>query len=239
MYSTVHFATCRFYARPVNFFPTMSGRRKRSLEERPLEATEADAPLEATEAAAPRWLLCTGQPGCGKTTLVRAVVEELTRLNIPVRGFYTEEVLDANGGRKGFDVVTVPFGRRAVLSRKSGLPASYAKTGAYSVDVTSFEECALPTIAVPDAGEIIIIDEVGRMELHSIAFQAAVRKLLVSQTRVVGAITAPIYGHRVPFCDEVVAQPQVRVVEKLTQKTRDRVREEMLREALALARKPV
>ena len=62
------------------------------------------------------------------------------------------------------------------------------------------------------------------MELHSKAFEKCVRNLLAegSNCRLVGAVTAPIYGHRVAFCDEVTATEGVEV-HKLTKKTRDDV----------------
>ncbi len=75
---------------------------------------------------------------------------------------------------------------------------------------------------------VVIIDEIGRMELHSKRFRDAVKELLLtSETCVIGAITAPIYGHRVAFCDEVSAHEHV-IVRKITKKTRNAVREELL-----------
>ena len=182
-----------------------------------------------------RWILCTGQPGSGKTTLVRHLCDALSAEGVTLSGFYTEEVVGANGSRIGFDVVTVPDGQRGVLSRKQGLPSSYPKTGAYSVDVASFEALALPSIENAVIPTVHVIDEVGRMELHSAAFQAAVRRLLSDpSSRVIGAITAPIYGHRVAFCDEIAEADGV-CVRKITQKTRGGVRDDMLLDARSLA----
>jgi nucleoside-triphosphatase len=215
--------------------PSLSVRKSQRRE---FDKSEEGSVSLACAAMQCRWLLCTGQPGSGKTTLVRHLCDALASRGVRLRGFYTEEVLREGGGRLGFDVVTVPDGQRAVLSRKEGLPASAPRTGAYSVDVTSFESLALPSMACPEKGEdvVLVIDEIGRMELHSEAFQQAVRRLLSAPwARVVGAITSPIYGHRVPFCDDVAAQPQVSV-RRITQKTRDAVREELLLEAVALAR---
>jgi nucleoside-triphosphatase THEP1 len=115
----------------------------------------------------------------------------------------------------GFDVVTVPDGQRGeqiekfddgilefivgvimagILSRKGG-PAGQPKTGQYSVDVAAFEELALPTLADDeDESTVYILDEIGRMELHSSAFASRVAALLQRGVRLLGAITAPIYG---------------------------------------------
>ena len=168
------------------------------------------------------WILLTGQPGCGKTTAVKRLSEALARDGVKLRGFVTEEVL-VGGKRVGFDVVTIPDGKRGILSRKGG-PAAHPKTGQYSVDVASFEKLALPTIAPPASQEdvVLVLDEIGRMELHSAAFAARVEELLKRGTRLVGAITAPIYGHRVAFCDAVSASRGVET-HRLTAKVRDEV----------------
>ena len=168
------------------------------------------------------WILLTGQPGCGKTTAVKRLSEALARDGVKLRGFVTEEVL-VGGKRVGFDVVTIPDGKRGILSRKGG-PAAHPKTGQYSVDVASFEKLALPTIAPPAGQEdvVLALDEIGRMELHSAAFAARVEELLKRGTRLLGAITAPIYGHRVAFCDAVSASRGVET-HRLTAKVRDEV----------------
>jgi nucleoside-triphosphatase THEP1 len=63
------------------------------------------------------------------------------------QGFYTEEVREKHE-RIGFDVVTVPDGKRGILARKSPKFKSKFRTGRYFVDVNSFEKLALPSLTI-------------------------------------------------------------------------------------------
>ena len=154
---------------------------------------------------------------------VAAGIDELRASGESVRGFYTDEVLQG-GRRVGFDIVSVPDGRRGPLARKG---AAGPKVGQYGVDVEGFERLALPTLDVDDDDDTIyVLDEIGRMELKSEAFATRVEALLARGVRLVGAITAPIYGHRVAFCDRVSETRGV-AVHKLTKSTRDGVTEEL------------
>ena len=61
------------------------------------------------------------------------------------------------------------------------------------MDVTSFEKLALPSLAdEDDPSTVYILDEIGRMELHSAAFASRVEAMLGGGVRLLGAITAPI-----------------------------------------------
>ncbi len=37
-------------------------------------------------------IFVTGQPGCGKTTLISKIADDLSRQGLRLRGFYTDEV---------------------------------------------------------------------------------------------------------------------------------------------------
>ena len=174
------------------------------------------------------WILLTGQPGSGKTTGVKRIYDALAAASahtksIRFSGFYTEEVLDRSGTRIGFDVVTIPDFKRGVLSRKCASGPKENRVGKYMVDVESFETLALPKLQSSDYSKtIFVLDEIGRMELKSPRFRDAVELLVKNRVKLLGAITAPIYGHRVPFCDKVSAMNGVEVF-KLKKGTRDSV----------------
>jgi len=126
-------------------------------------------------------ILLTGRPGVGKTTVIRRVIEQLEGWT--ACGFYTQE-LRQSGRRTGFQVVTLD-GQRGRLA-EVGFNSPY-RVSRYGVDVESFERVALPALATSQA-DLIIIDEIGRMECFSQAFQQAVQEVLNGPVPVLGTI---------------------------------------------------
>lgn len=172
-------------------------------------------------------ILVTGPPGCGKTTLVRRVVDALRREGHEPGGFLTEERRDARGERIGFDVVTLD-GRRARLAALARELPDAPRVGRYGVDLPSFEAVAVPAVtAAIEAGRLVVIDEIGKMELLSVAFQRAVIEAFRRNRCVLG--TVMLRPH--PFADELKGQPDV----SLQSLSRDD-REEVYHMALMLTR---
>ncbi len=122
----------------------------------------------------PKNLLLTGPPGCGKTTLVRKIVQDLGGL--PMAGFYTEEIREGRE-RVGFALVGLD-GRRGLLSHvKVGGPH---RVGRYGVDIAGFE-VFLQNLDAGNSGlGLVIIDEIGKMECISDQFRKLVRECLDS-----------------------------------------------------------
>ncbi len=116
-------------------------------------------------------LLVTGRPGVGKTTLLESVLEQLRGLS-RLAGFTTAEVRDPSGQRTGFRILTVE-GKEAELARV-GFRSS-VRVGRYGVNLEAFERLALPELARRDI-DLIVIDEIGKMECVSVASVAQWRK---------------------------------------------------------------
>lgn len=119
----------------------------------------------------------------GKTTLVRKICSKLREKGHLLQGFYTEEVRDVgNCQRIGFDVVTLT-GKRGILARNTNTDVAderRPKVGKYSVFVQDFENLALPLLDIKGDGakpELLIIDEVGKMELFSKRFESTIDDL--------------------------------------------------------------
>lgn len=133
-------------------------------------------------------VLLTGAPGVGKTTLVKKVAQKLKG---KVVGFWTEEVRDrSTGKRTGFRIEDTE-GNWEVFSSK--FFTSKHLVGSYGVNVEKFEKVALPIIekAMKEKGKIIIIDEVGKMELFSKSFVSLVERIF-SDPRTKVLATIPI-----------------------------------------------
>jgi len=126
-------------------------------------------------------VLLTGRPGVGKTTVIRWVVQQLG--DWEVCGFYTQE-LRQGGRRMGFRVVTLD-GREGRLA-EVGLDSPH-RVARYGVDLESFERVALPALTIPQA-DLIVVDEIGKMECFSYAFQQAVQGALDGPVPVLGTI---------------------------------------------------
>lgn len=135
-------------------------------------------------------LLITGRPGVGKTTLIKELARRVMRLN-PV-GFYTEEIRQ-QGVRQGFALVSFE-GRRSTLSHVS--VSSRHRVGRYGVEVVGFEHFLEAIDFHRARARLIIIDEIGRMELFSEKFRRLLKQVLDSSKPVVATIalkgTGPI-----------------------------------------------
>jgi nucleoside-triphosphatase len=140
-------------------------------------------------------ILLEGRPGVGKTTVVRRVAELLREAGLVLGGFVTEELREGRR-RVGFSVETLD-GDRAVLAHidLAGPP----RVGKYGVDLDAFERLALPALARADEAQVVLIDELGKMELASAAFRAAVTDLFRQPTRILA--TVQIARH--PLSDEL------------------------------------
>ncbi len=168
-------------------------------------------------------ILLTGRPGVGKTTALRRIVAGLGER---AGGFYTREVR-ASGRRTGFELVTLD-GKRALLATADagielGHPVSF---GRYRVDLEAIDAVGVP--ALLDAlrqGLVVVVDEIGPMEIRSLRFREAILEILEGDVAVVGTI----YGRPQPFADRVKAHLRVRVRE-ITVENRDALPGEVLAE---------
>ncbi len=167
---------------------------------------ESSAPMSNKECLIPdtRHLLLTGKPGCGKTTVIRQVVDGRSDAG----GFYTGEV--RKGGRRtGFSITTLD-GRSGMLA---GIDIrSSVHLGRYRVNVTDIDEIAASSVEAAVSGDgvgVVVIDEIASMEMASERFRRAVLMALAGGKSVLGAIQARSH----PFLDGIRSRPDVSVIE--------------------------
>jgi nucleoside-triphosphatase len=138
-------------------------------------------------------LFVTGKPACGKTTLIREVCFK----NIDkIGGFYTQEIYEANE-RQGFLLKTFD-GNEGVLAKK-GMKSSH-KLNKYGIDLSVLENIGIKAVynAMEDK-KIIVIDEIGSMEIISEVFRKALMDSLGSSLKVLASIR---YQSQ-PFTNEI------------------------------------
>jgi len=164
--------------------------------------------------------LLEGQPGSGKTTLIKKMIHRLSHFKLG--GFYTEEIRES-GHREGFRIHTLD-GKEGILAHVDFIHGS--RVGKYGVDVLTFEGMVIPCLkhAVNET-DLIVIDEIGKMELFSEKFRKAVMACLYSDVSLVATIM--IHAH--PFTDEIKMRSDVKRL-MVTRETQGFVIEELLEE---------
>ena len=128
-------------------------------------------------------ILITGFPRVGKTTLITSIIEEMKK---KVVGFVTEEVRE-NNRRIGFEIKTYS-GRSLLLASKKNTTSRYrvASYGVYLENLDTIIKHLSEELHTTDY-ELIIIDEIGKMELFSPKFRRFVIDCL-EMKKVLGTI---------------------------------------------------
>ncbi len=147
------------------------------------------------------------------------MAELLRAGGVPARGFFTEELRE-RGERVGFAIETLD-GRQAALAhvRFPGPP----RVGRYGVDLAAFERLALPALRVIRDDDVLILDELGKMELACAPFRALVAELFERPLRIV----ATVHVSRDPLTDGLKRRSDVAVL-RVTAGERDRLPELVL-----------
>jgi len=91
------------------------------------------------------------------------------------------------------------------------------------VDLAAFDRVALPALRTPRIGGVVVVDELGKMELASVAFRDAVMQLLDRDV----AVVATVHQARHQFTDALRRRPGIRVV-RVTEASRDALPEQLM-----------
>jgi nucleoside-triphosphatase len=147
--------------------------------------------------------LLTGMPGTGKTSIIKQAITQSKR---NAGGFFTQEIRSV-GIREGFKIVTLE-GKEDILAHIA-IDSPY-RVGKYGVDISVLETTGVDAIySAIASNDIIVIDEIGKMELFSSRFITAVQDALSSPKKVLGTITLKPH----PLADTIRLNRNIRVTE--------------------------
>lgn len=166
-------------------------------------------------------LFITGAPSVGKTTVIKKVIRTLP---FPANGFYTEE-RGADGKRSGFVLHTLD-GKTGYLAHQD--IASEHHIRRYGVSLSNIDAIAVLAIN-PIGNNIIILDEIGKMECFSPHFIKAASRALDSPNIVVGTIT--LGG--TDYIQEVKSRSDIEIIE-VSLENRDQLPEFIVQKVLEI-----
>jgi nucleoside-triphosphatase len=135
-------------------------------------------------------------------------------------GFVTEEIRE-HGRRVGFGLQTTA-GEHGILAHVN-LPGP-PRVGRYGVDLDALEGLAIPALEAAVEAELVVVDELGKMELASERFRDAVGELLERPLPVVATAQAS----RHPFTDRLKRRRDVETL-RVTAANRDGLAERLVR----------
>lgn len=163
--------------------------------------------------------LITGKPGAGKTTLIQKIVRRMRSVNMA--GFYTAEIR-LKGSRLGFELQALNGERRTLAHVEI---EGQHRVGRYGVNKDGFEEFLGTLDLLNPSVELIVIDEIGKMELFSNRFRNIVCGALNADKQVLATI--PLKGN--DFIREIRQRVDTHLFE-VTRGNRDLLLEEIVEE---------
>ncbi|SEO45009.1 nucleoside-triphosphatase [Halogranum amylolyticum] len=134
----------------------------------------------------PNNFLVTGQPRSGKTTVVQKTVELLRSNGLVVGGVFCPEVR-LRGERVGFEIEDVLSGETRTLAHvdRDWGPS----VGKYRVAVQEVDElCEQAFSRASTEADVLVVDEIAPMEVHSDVFVRRVEAALDDEKPLVAAI---------------------------------------------------
>jgi nucleoside-triphosphatase len=158
----------------------------------------------------------------GKTTVLLRVVESLKARGYSVGGMVSREVR-SGGARVGFEVLDLDSNRRGWLAHVN--QPSGPQVGKYRVNLGDLNSIGAEAIMkAVDKCNVIVIDEIGPMELFSEKFREAVRRAVECGKVVVGVVH---WKARDRLIEEVKKREDAEIIE-VTSENRSKLHENIV-----------
>lgn len=133
------------------------------------------------------------------------MIEKLIyHIDKPLSGFFTRELRE-QGRRVGFSIITLA-GKQGTLAYENS--RSRIRVGKYGVNIDDIDHVAVPSMIPSKPDEVVVIDEIGKMECCSPLFRKTLLDILNSRHQVIGSIAQK--GNR--FIQEIKEREDVLLV---------------------------
>ena len=152
----------------------------------------------------------TGMPGVGKTETLKKIIGFLEESGYVVEGMLTEPVIE-DKKRVGFNVTDWQTRQEHLFAHINF--EDKEKVGKYGVDINALDEVGIPAIekaVTDDEVHIIVIDEIGKMEMISERFCETVIAALDSDKPIMVTLHKK---SRTPLLQDVRRRDDIRILE--------------------------
>lgn len=170
-----------------------------------------------------RIILLTGRPGVGKTTIVNRVYEHYSKNGFKIEGVTTREVREGSA-RTGFKITDLSSEQEGWLAKKE--TGTGPRVGSYIVVSHDLEKIGVAALERSMSGpaDLVIVDEIGPMEMTSRLFRSNISKILNGNKAVVATVK---FGSRYP---EVESTRQKSLHWEITKENRESIYRRLIRQ---------
>ncbi|MFH0842137.1 MAG: nucleoside-triphosphatase [Bacteroidota bacterium] len=154
-----------------------------------------------------RLFIATGGKKAGKTTFAKRIAGELKLKGFPVGGILAERVME-DSETTGYDLVDIETGRREIFLRQDEKRWT-GKIGKFKINPQGLEFGI--SILGPEnqtGNKLIIIDEVGMLELNKMGWYSSLQKLIMAST---GHILFTVRDIHVDAVAQMLGNPEITI----------------------------